>query len=353
MVADRVRIALLFVVLGWGAGCTGAPSFDETATRRSAERVAETFAAEAQDELAVLAVSVTHAERITAAERALPRWRRSAGRIEAAWARVEGAAASAEAAGKRRRRLDIERWTLRALEAESAVRLARTRRDEAQLGRDAAAFMARAEAKLDAARKLASAGEPRAAVQLADAVLAETAGIDAAWRRMHARFEDPDLRRIWRDQARSAIAASRTRPALVVDKLARRLDVYRDGRLVQSLPAELGSRGLERKLREGDRATPEGVYRVSLRKQGGQTRYYKALLIDYPNAEDLTRYREHVRKSGERFAGPGGLIEIHGGGGQGRDWTDGCIALTNEDMDRLFEYAGEGTPVAIVGTYAG
>jgi lipoprotein-anchoring transpeptidase ErfK/SrfK len=47
--------------------------------------------------------------------------------------------------------------------------------------------------------------------------------------------------------------------------------------------------------------------------------------------------------------GIGGLIEIHGAGGQGRNWTDGCVALVNPDMDRLFAAVGVGTPVTIVG----
>jgi lipoprotein-anchoring transpeptidase ErfK/SrfK len=48
--------------------------------------------------------------------------------------------------------------------------------------------------------------------------------------------------------------------------------------------------------------------------------------------------------------GPGSLIEIHGHGGTGRDWTDGCVALSNEDMDQLFSRVRVGTPVTIVGT---
>jgi L,D-peptidoglycan transpeptidase YkuD (ErfK/YbiS/YcfS/YnhG family) len=50
-------------------------------------------------------------------------------------------------------------------------------------------------------------------------------------------------------------------------------------------------------------------------------------------------------------AGIGSLIEIHGEGGQGRDWTDGCVALSNSDMDRVFSHARVGTPVTIVGTF--
>jgi len=86
-------------------------------------------------------------------------------------------------------------------------------------------------------------------------------------------------------------------------------------------------------------------------KLGARTRYYKALLVDYPNDEDLERW-EKARREGtiSRRVGVGGLIEIHGHGGQGTDWTDGCVALRDRDMDRLLTYAGLGTPVTIVGT---
>ncbi len=115
--------------------------------------------------------------------------------------------------------------------------------------------------------------------------------------------------------------------------------------------AELGGNGLERKLHTGDRATPEGRYKVTVKKAGGATKYYLALLIDYPNAADLRRYRA-AEAGGDvrRGTGAGSLIEIHGHGGSGRDWTDGCVALTNEDMDRLYPKVRVGTPVTIVGT---
>ncbi|MFH1679588.1 MAG: L,D-transpeptidase, partial [Candidatus Eisenbacteria bacterium] len=51
-----------------------------------------------------------------------------------------------------------------------------------------------------------------------------------------------------------------------------------------------------------------------------------------------------------RSATPGGLIEIHGDGGRGNDWTKGCVALSNEHMDRIFDAAAIGTPVTIIGS---
>ena len=104
------------------------------------------------------------------------------------------------------------------------------------------------------------------------------------------------------------------------------------------------------KRHEGDLSTPEGRYHV-LRKRGpGQTIYYRALELDYPNADDRRRFAE-ARRTGTlpTDARIGGLIEIHGEGGRGADWTRGCIALTNADMDRLFAAVPAGAPVTIVG----
>ena len=89
-----------------------------------------------------------------------------------------------------------------------------------------------------------------------------------------------------------------------------------------------------------------------LAKRAPQTKFNKALLINYPNDEDRMRFALGRRRGTiSRGAGIGNLIEIHGDGGEGRDWTDGCVALTNEDMDRLFAHVRVGTPVTIVGTY--
>ena len=83
----------------------------------------------------------------------------------------------------------------------------------------------------------------------------------------------------------------------------------------------------------------------------GATRWHKALMLDYPNEEDWKTWRLR-RQRGEipTGRGPGGLIEIHGHGGKQSNWTDGCVALPNAVMDRLFAAVPVGTPVTIVGT---
>ena len=105
-------------------------------------------------------------------------------------------------------------------------------------------------------------------------------------------------------------------------------------------------------MRKNPAVAPEGIYKVTELRNVGRTRFYKALMLDYPNPDDRTRF-EHGRRTGQvpRRTGIGSLIEIHGDGGQGRDWTDGCVALANADMDAVFSRASVGTPVTIVGTF--
>lgn len=169
---------------------------------------------------------------------------------------------------------------------------------------------------------------------------------------MLSRFSDPTRLNAWRRQADAAIADSHRgrKTVVIVDKWHRRLEVYSAGRRVVSVQAELGTNGLLQKLYAGDAATPEGRYHVAQKKDGAATRYYKALLLDYPNAEDRRRF-DSARRDGALPSGVGigGLIEVHGGGGSGRDWTDGCVALSNGDMDRVYAAVSVGTPVVIVG----
>lgn len=138
---------------------------------------------------------------------------------------------------------------------------------------------------------------------------------------------------------------------LVVDKMARELIVYKNGRILKEYPVELGANWVGDKMQQGDKSTPEGLYRILDKKQNGQTRYYKAFLLDYPNAEDKKRFSLN-KQNGTLHpdARIGNLIEIHGSGGKGIDWTDGCIALQDSDMDELFALCPLLTRVTIVGS---
>lgn len=139
--------------------------------------------------------------------------------------------------------------------------------------------------------------------------------------------------------------------SLLVDKFSRRCIVYKSGKNVKEFEVELGVNWLGNKVQKGDRATPEGTYSIVAKNSGSKTKYHKALLINFPNAEDKQRFAQQKARgniSGNALLG--GSIEIHGGGGKGIDWTDGCIALSNKDMDNLFSLCSVGTPIAIVGS---
>ncbi len=168
---------------------------------------------------------------------------------------------------------------------------------------------------------------------------------------LEARFSDPALLRKWGelcDRAhRLSLGGDRV---LLVDKYHRQTHVIERGRIVRSFQVELGWNGLRDKVQQGDGATPEGEYKVTRKKGNGDTRYYKALLLNYPNDSDRAEFRKAIRQGKvNRRARIGGLIEIHGDGGRGQDWTDGCVALENRDMDALFDLAYVGMPVIVVG----
>jgi hypothetical protein len=139
-------------------------------------------------------------------------------------------------------------------------------------------------------------------------------------------------------------------PAIVVSKDDHRLTLYVKGRAVETYPADIGVNNLSGKVRSGDWATPEGRYKVTSKRNIGQTAFYKALMLDYPNQEDRKRFEE-LRRKGQipNGAGPGSLIEIHGEGGRDKDWTRGCVAVSNAHMDELFARVSVGTPVTIIG----
>jgi murein L,D-transpeptidase YafK len=165
-----------------------------------------------------------------------------------------------------------------------------------------------------------------------------------------SRYADKSLVARWSRMVADTAAWSRSTgdKAIVVYKENHRLDLYDNGRIVRSYAADMGYRSVNDKLRSGDAATPEGRYRITAKKLFSQ--YHKALALNYPNDEDRARFAQ-LRKAGRipKGASMGGMIEIHGDGGRGRDWTRGCVALTNRDMDDLFRRTDVGTPVTIVG----
>ncbi len=161
---------------------------------------------------------------------------------------------------------------------------------------------------------------------------------------------------MWRRWAQETIAESKSNQstALIVDKFNRTLYVYDRGELIHKYSIELGKNWMGHKRQRGDNATPEGHYLI-IRKIGkGNSKYHKALVLNYPNQRDLQEFL-NAKKTGQlpKNAQIGGSIEIHGDGGKGINWTQGCIALTNNDIDELFDRVELNTPVTIVGALNG
>jgi len=111
----------------------------------------------------------------------------------------------------------------------------------------------------------------------------------------------------------------------------------------------LGKNSLGTKLKQGDYKTPEGTYRITIKRS--DPKYYKEMLISYPNNED----RERSKALGFN---PGGGVTIHaqvpwnwdGHGNDftlSNDWTEGCISVTNEGMDMIWDNIGLGTTIEI------
>jgi L,D-peptidoglycan transpeptidase YkuD (ErfK/YbiS/YcfS/YnhG family) len=157
----------------------------------------------------------------------------------------------------------------------------------------------------------------------------------------------------WKKWVQSSISDSRKNNSyvVIVDKFSRKCYLYLGGIKKYEFDAELGRNWVGDKRRSGDKATPEGIYRISNKYQGRETPYYKALRIDYPRAEDREEFRTELAKgtipASSRI---GGGIEIHGGGGKGVDWTEGCVALTNSEIDLVYSLVKIGTTVTIVGS---
>ena len=134
---------------------------------------------------------------------------------------------------------------------------------------------------------------------------------------------------------------------LVVDKRARRLTAYAGGEAVREYRIALGWAPEGHKQMEGDGKTPEGLYFVD--GKNPNSRYYKNLGVSYPNDAD----RAAAAALG---VSPGGDIKIHGlPAGQGhlgavhwmQDWTAGCIAVSNEEIDELYTRTSVGVPIEI------
>ncbi len=185
---------------------------------------------------------------------------------------------------------------------------------------------------------------PMMATRIAEASEDVDAAEKALGKRME-RFSDPTLRRRWQAWVDETLRDGGT--VILVEKKRQKMLVVKNRKVIASYTAEFGRNGFSDKLVQGDAATPEGRYHVTAKKT--TSRYYKALPLNYPTAADVAEYTAAKRRGLVRGRGPGYNIEIHGGGGKGTNWTDGCVAIRDRDMDRLFALIDAGTPVTIVG----
>jgi len=150
-------------------------------------------------------------------------------------------------------------------------------------------------------------------------------------------------------------------PKVIIKKKLRTLEVYDDGRLIKSFKVVLGFAPAGDKEIEGDGKTPEGEFYVFIKNP--ESRFHLSLGLSYPSSDDAKRgfangliskiERDQIATAIENGKMPpqktalGGEIYIHGGGVDS-DWTNGCIALKNEDIEELFSSVPVGTKVIIL-----
>jgi L,D-peptidoglycan transpeptidase YkuD (ErfK/YbiS/YcfS/YnhG family) len=166
---------------------------------------------------------------------------------------------------------------------------------------------------------------------------------------------DGSQRRMWESWVSETVDWTKKNgsPALVVVKARHRAYLVEKGKIVNTFDIELGYGSRKEKQYSGDAATPEGIYSVVRRRERG-AKYYKALDLDYPNEYDRRRFAQ-ARKKGwlPASAKIGGSIQVHGEGGRGDDWTNGCVAVANKDMDRIIARMKVGDRVTIVRSIEG
>jgi murein L,D-transpeptidase YafK len=132
-----------------------------------------------------------------------------------------------------------------------------------------------------------------------------------------------------------------------IEKHKRVMKLYIGGTLIKTYRISLGSQPVGPKEREGDGKTPEGNYTIS--HKNAWSRFHKSLKVSYPNKHDRKMAKKHN-------VSPGGDIMIHGLGAEfshlGKshvqyDWTLGCMAVTNEEIDEIWKMVDVGTPLMI------
>ena len=151
----------------------------------------------------------------------------------------------------------------------------------------------------------------------------------------------------WANWSDEPIATGVRADRIVVIKSQRRLELYAGGKLLKTYTVSLGRNPNGPKLREGDKRTPEGLYAVE--SHNPRSSYHVALKVSYPSDSDQAA-------AAKRGMAPGSDIMIHGMrnglGMVGRlhrwmDWTAGCIAVTNPEIDEIYRAVPDGIPIEI------
>ena len=137
---------------------------------------------------------------------------------------------------------------------------------------------------------------------------------------------------------------------VLVEKSSKKLYLLNGGKVIREYPIALGKNPVGHKQQEGDGRTPEGTYVLDWRK--ADSKFHRAIHISYPNDDDITQAEA-------RDVDPGSSIMIHGSPAwvpsvewaknwlHKEDWTEGCIAVTNDYMDEIWQLVKDGTPIEI------
>lgn len=135
---------------------------------------------------------------------------------------------------------------------------------------------------------------------------------------------------------------------LAVDKKRKLLHAMKDGKIFRSFNMALGKSPTGKKRKEGDNKTPEGLYSIDYKNSGSS--FHLSLHISYPNQADI----DWARKNG---VSPGGDIFVHGLPNEKwkwpflnhpkKNWTRGCVAVTNEEIEELWVYVNRNTPIEL------
>lgn len=133
--------------------------------------------------------------------------------------------------------------------------------------------------------------------------------------------------------------------SVLVDKSSRKMYLLQNHRIIKSYRISLGENPKGHKRQQGDKRTPEGEYTLDFINE--QSNYYRSVHINYPNKKDIARAKR-------RGVNPGGQIMIHGQKNgvspyryERKDWTNGCIAMTNAEIDEFITFVKMGTPIDI------